>query len=51
MNLKFCLDPEYLDSALALGLIQDAEDYEHLADTVLRHCLYEKRKSLGIQST
>lgn len=38
-QLKALCDPEYLDSALALGLIQNVEDYDVLTDTVLRQYL------------
>lgn len=42
VNLKYCVDPEYLESALALGFIKDISDYDALTDQVLRACLDEK---------
>lgn len=36
VSLKFCVDPEFLESAIALDLIPDASSYNDLTDTVLR---------------
>lgn len=39
VDLKFCVDIEFLKSALALGMIEDADSYETLSDTTLRSYL------------
>ena len=36
VNLKFCVDPQLLDSAIALDYIPDVSSYDELADDVLR---------------
>lgn len=41
VSLKFCVDPEYLESAIAFGFIE-AETYEDLTDSVLRKYLEKK---------
>ena len=43
VNLKFCVDPAYLESAIALGFIE-ADDYDSLTDSVLRVHLEGKDK-------
>lgn len=42
IDLKFCIDVEYLESALPLGFIKDAESYSSLADDILREYLDTK---------
>ena len=42
-NLKFCVDSEYLEFAIALGFIE-ADDYDSLTDSVLRVHLEGKAK-------
>lgn len=42
VNITFCVDPEYLESAIALDLISDVESESELTDTVLRSYLERK---------
>ena len=44
VNLKFCVDPEYFESAIALGFIEGATGYDTLTDARLRSYLEEKSK-------
>lgn len=43
VNQKFCLDPELLESALALGLLPTAKNYKHLEGQEL-HELRDKEE-------
>ena len=42
VNLKFCIDPKYIQSALALGFIKRFDDYESLTDSALMVYLESK---------
>lgn len=42
VNLKFCVDAEYLQSTIDLGFIDDVDSYDNLNDDVLRAYLYKK---------
>lgn len=42
VNIKFCVDPDYLESLIALNLIPDVKDYDSLTDDTLRAFLDEK---------
>jgi transposase InsO family protein len=42
VKLKFCVDPEYLESIIALGFIKDVQSYESLTDEILRQFLETK---------
>jgi len=44
VNLKYCVDPEYLESVIALGFLKDVDDYESLSDETLRSYLDDKAK-------
>ena len=44
INLKYCVDPEYLESAISLGFLQGVEDYDSLSDETLREYLDHKAK-------
>lgn len=52
VKLKFCVDPELLQSETVLGFIDDATDVETLSDTVLRQSLdkiaEEKKDSITV---
>lgn len=39
VNLKFCIDPEYLESPVTLGLIPDVEDHDTPTNWALRSYL------------
>lgn len=42
MNFKYCIDREYLESALALGFIPGVDNYDDIIDTVLRKYIEER---------
>ena len=42
VDLKFCVEPEYLESAIALGFIPGVLSYRQLDDTTLRAFLDKK---------
>lgn len=41
-RLKFCMDPEYLESSLVLGFIEDDANFDDLKETFLRSFLNSK---------
>ena len=49
VNLKFCLDAEYIQSALSLGFIEGAATYNELSDARLR--AYREKKAMSSKST
>lgn len=42
VNLKFCVDAEWLESTVALGLIENIDNLDELSDTLLRAYLDSK---------
>lgn len=42
VELKFCVDPDWLKSALTMGFIEDCEEYDDLDDDKLRAYLKTK---------
>ena len=44
INLKYCVSPEYLESAISLGFLRGVEDYESLSDETPREYLDHKAK-------
>ncbi len=47
VNLKFCVDAEFLESAISLGFIPGATSYEELDEKTLR--TFFRRQSRGIE--
>lgn len=39
VHLKFCVDAEYLESRIAMGLIKDVSNYDLLTNTLVREYL------------